>query len=273
MSPHEPSAAGRLSSVRNAARLLKEFSRVDRELGVTQLARRLGLAVSTVHRLLTTLAEEGLIERGSVPGTYRLGLQMFELGITVFPNLGLHEAARPVLASLRQATGETVQLAVLDHLDTVYLERLESPQTLRIFSQAQGGHRQPAHATSGGKVLLAHLPPDVLRARLADWHPVRRTPNTIVEPGLLMAELRRVAERGWAQNLEESIVGAVSVAAPIRDEEGTVVAAISVVAPISRAKVLPRCRIAVTEAAGVISRRIGYRAGPSPQPHADEQVR
>ena len=249
---------GRLSSVRNAARLLKEFSRSDRELGVTQLARRLGLAVSTVHRLLSTLTDEGLLERGSVPGTYRLGLQMYELGATVFPNLDLHDAARPVLAALRQTTGETVQLGVLDHLEVVYLERLESPQTLRVFNHT--GHRIPAPATSTGKVLLAALPADVLQARLLDWRPERRTSNTIVEPALLLAELRRVAERGWAQNVEEAEFGAASVAAPIRDDGGVVVAAISVVAPITRAKaVLPRCRAAVLEAASAISRRIGYR--------------
>jgi IclR family acetate operon transcriptional repressor len=250
---------GRLSSVRNAARLLKEFSRSDRELGVTQLARRLGLAVSTVHRLLSTLTDEGLLERGSVPGTYRLGLQMYELGVTVFPNFDLHEAARPVLAALRQTTGETVQLAVLDHLEVVYLERLESPQTLRVFHHT--GHRILASATSTGKVLLAALPADVLQARLLDWRPERRTSKTIVDPALLMAELRRVAERGWAQNVEEAESGAASVAAPIRDDVGTVVAAISVVAPITRAKaVLPRCRVAVIEAASAISRRIGYRS-------------
>ena len=250
--------SGRLSSVRNAARLLKEFSRNDRELGVTQLARRLGLAVSTVHRLLSTLTDEGLLERGSVPGTYRLGLQMYELGATVFPNLDLHEAARPVLAALRQTTGETVQLGVLDHLEVVYLERLESPQTLRVFNHT--GHRIPAPATSTGKVLLAALPADVLQARLLDWRPERRTSNTIVEPALLLAELRRVAERGWAQNVEEAEFGAASVAAPIRDDGGAVVAAISVVAPITRAKaVLPRCRAAVLDAASAISRRIGFR--------------
>jgi IclR family acetate operon transcriptional repressor len=249
--------AGRLSSVRNAARLLKEFSRTDRELGVTQLARRLGLATSTSHRLLATLCDEGLLERGQALGTYRLGLKMYELGVTVFPNLDLHDAARPVLASLRQSTGETVQMGVLDHLEVVYIERLESPQTLRMFSQA--GHRLPAHATSTGKVLLGCLPPEVLRQRLLDWQPVRITQHTIVEKSALVEELRRVAERGWAQNLEEGAHGAASVAAPVRDEDGQVMAAVSVVGPISRARqALPRHRAAVVEAARLISTRIGY---------------
>jgi len=245
-----------LSSVRNAARVLRAFSRTDRELGVTHLARRLDLTTSTVHRLLTTLVEEGLLDRGP-GGVYRLGLPVYELGLTVFPNLDLHEAALPVLASLRQSTMETVQMGVLDGLDVVYVERLESPQTIRIFNRS--GHRIPAHATSSGKVLLAHLPAQVLRERLLDWHPTRLTPHTITERGVLQAELTRVAERGWAQNIEEGALGAASVAAPVRDQDGTVIAAISVVGPVSRARrALPRHRAAVVEAAGLISTRVGY---------------
>jgi DNA-binding IclR family transcriptional regulator len=241
--PFVPSAeqpTTRLSSVRNAARVLKEFSRKDRELGIAQLARRLGLAPSTVHRLVSTLADEGLLERGP-GGVYRLGLQVHELGVTVFPSVGLHEASRPVLASLRHTTAETVQMGVLDGLDVVYVERLESPQTLRIFHLS--GHRLPAHATSAGKVLLAHLPVEILHERLLDWHPTRLTPHTIANESDLLAELKRVAERGWAQNIEEGALGAASVAAPVRDEDGTVIAAISVVGPISRARrALPRHR-------------------------------
>jgi IclR family KDG regulon transcriptional repressor len=254
-----PESAGRLSSVRNAARVLKAFSRADRELGVSELARRLGLGVSTVHRLLATLAEEGLLERGE-RGTYRLGLQVYELGVTVFPDLDLHEAALPVLASLREATGETVQMGVLDQLDVVYVVRLEAPRTVRMFARA--GHRLPAHATSTGKILLAHLPVEVLHARLAEWLPVRLTPYTVTDRGVLLDQLRSVAERGWAQNVEEGALGATSVAAPVRDDTGTVIAAISVVGPVSRAsRALSRHRAAVISAAALISTRIGYRSG------------
>jgi IclR family KDG regulon transcriptional repressor len=250
---------GRLSSVHNAARLLKQFSRTDRELGVTELARRLGIAVSTVHRLLRTLTDEELLERGP-GGTYRLGLQMYELGVTVFPNLDLHEAALPVLASLRQATGESVQMGVLDGFDVVYVQRLEGPRTVRIFHRA--GHRLPAHTTSTGKVLLAHLPPEVLAGRLYGWEPVRLTPHTVTDRGVLLDQLRRIAERGWAQNIEESALGAASVAAPVHDEMGAVIAAISVVGPVERARgALPRHRAAVVEAASLISTRLGYRPG------------
>lgn len=242
----------------NAARLLKEYSRERRELGVTEVARRLGVSTSTAFRLLTTLAEERLLERGESPGTYRLGLAMYELGLLVFPHYGLHDAAIPVLAALRHSTGETVHLAVLDGLDVVFIERLQSPQTVRYVVNV--GHRVPAPTSGNGKVMLAHLPPEELEARLAGWKPVAITPYTITSKQALLADLQRVRERGWAQNINESTMGVASVAVPIRDKSGEVIAALSVVAPAARstAQALRRTRTAALEAAEAISRRLGY---------------
>ncbi|WP_300007685.1 IclR family transcriptional regulator [Pseudonocardia sp.] len=251
-----------LTSVRNAARLLKEFSRTDRELGVSELARRLDLATSTVHRLLATLAAERLLERA--PGGYRLGLAAFDLGANVSSHLDLHEAAMPVMATLRHSTGETVQLAVLDGLESVYIDRLESPHTVRIFARA--GTRLPATTTSTGKALLAALAPDELDLRLAHWVPRRHTPFSIVDEGLLRARLQEIAARGWAENREESRVGVVSVGAPVHGPDGAVIAALSVAAPTDRAGAAPlrRIRAAVVEAAEVVGRRLG--APPRPRP-------
>ena len=246
----------RLESVANAARLLKEFSRTDRELGVSELSRRLGLATSTVHRLLATLTDERLLER--TPAGYRLGIALFDLGASLAPHLDLHEAAMPVMATLRASTGETVQLAVLDGLESVYIDRLESPHTVRIFSRV--GTRLPATATSTGKVLLAALPRAELDERLRDWVPRRVTPHTIVDPGTLRSRLAECATRGWAENREESRVGVVSVGAPVHDAHGAVVAALSVAAPTDRAgpAALRRIRTSVIESAASVSRRIGW---------------
>jgi IclR family KDG regulon transcriptional repressor len=245
-----------LTSVRNAARLLKEFSRTDRELGVSELARRLELSTSAVHRLLATLAAERLVERS--PHGYRLGLAMHDIG-AVAGDLDLHEAALPVMATLRATTGETVQLAVLDGCESVYVDRLESPHTVRIFSRV--GTRLPATATATGKALLAALPPAELDARLALWTRERTTPYTVVDEGVLRARLREIADRGWAENREESRVGVVSVGAPVRDRTGSVIAALSVAAPTGRTGPGPlrRIRDAVVEAAAVVSRRLGHR--------------
>lgn len=242
--------------MRNAARLLKEFSIADRELGVAELARRLGLGTSTVHRLLATLADERLLERGPT-GTYRLGLAVHELGASVAPHVGLHEAAMPAMAGLRHATGETVQLAVLDGLDSVYVERLESPHTLRIFARV--GMRLPATTTSTGKVLLAALPPEELDARLASWVPERPTPHSIADATTLRRRLREIADRGWADNREESRLGVVSVGALVRDGAGEPVAAVSVAVPVARAggATLRRYTTLVTDTADVITRRLG----------------
>ena len=136
-------------SVRNAARLLRAFGSADAELGIAELSRRVGIGKSTVHRTVTALVQERLLERGATPGRYRLGLALYELGTRVNENVDLHQAALPVLTTLRHNTGEMVHVAVLDGLEVVYVERLESHHLLPIFRTV--GHRLPAHWTSSGK--------------------------------------------------------------------------------------------------------------------------
>ena len=103
-----------LGSVHNAARVLRAFTHADQELGVAELSRRLGLSKSTTHRLVATLEHERLLEQDQRTGKYRLGLALYELGTTVTEHVDLHQAALPVLTTLRHATGEMVHVAVLD---------------------------------------------------------------------------------------------------------------------------------------------------------------
>lgn len=248
-----------LSSVRNAARLLCAFSASETQFGVGELARRLGLGKSTVFRLLTTLAQEGLVEKDPRTGKYRLGLKVYELGAIVATHLDLHEAVATELDELRNRTGETVHVAILDGDEVVYVERRESPQTLRLWGRV--GHRNRAHRTSTGKVLLAHLPPEELDRVLARRPLDAKTSHTITDPEVLKRELERVRRRGWAQNVNESEMGVASVAAPIRDARGEVVAAISVAGPTLRFTPATMRRIVreTTAAAEAISARLGYR--------------
>lgn len=248
-----------LSSVRNAARLLKEFGRGDREIGVTEVSRRLGIGKSTAHRLLSTLADERLLEQDPLTGAYRLGLAMYELGASVALHTDLHEACSPVLDQLRNATRETVQVAVLDGREVVYIERRESPQTLRLFGRV--GHRNSAHCTSTGKVLLAALSPEDLETTLRGWRLERKTPYTITDPRALRSGLEEVRHRGWAENVGESELGAASIAAAIRNERGDVVAALSIVGPVQRlgTESLRRFARPIVDASLAVSRRLGYR--------------
>ena len=251
-----------LASVSNAARLLKEFGKGDREIGVSELARRLGLGKSTTHRLLHTLTVERLLEQDAESGTYRLALTMHELGASVQSGMDLHTASHSVIDQLRNMTKETIQVAVLDGRHVVYVERRESPQTVRMFGRV--GHRNDAHCTSTGKVLLAFLSDDDLDATLAGWRLPRKTPYTIADQATLRAQLAQVRAQGWAENVNESEIGTASIAAPIRDARGHVVAALSIAGPVQRldGANLRRFTRPAVEAAAAISRRLGWNDSP-----------
>jgi DNA-binding IclR family transcriptional regulator len=247
-----------LSSVRNAARLLKVFLSREQELGVSEIARRMGAGKSTVHRLLTTLAAEGLIEQDPGTGGYRLGIVVFELGEAVRVHMDLHAAASPVLAMLREQAHESSQIGILDGHEVVYVDRLESTQSLRLFTET--GRRVPVHCTSSGKVLLAHLPPDQLAAVLDRAPLTPLTPHTITTRDALMTELGQVRRRGWAEAVQEREIGIASIAAPVRDATGAVVAAISIGAPLARLGAAARRRLGavVAEAGEAVSHRLGW---------------
>jgi IclR family transcriptional regulator, KDG regulon repressor len=250
-----PASRRTLSSVHNAARLLKAFRSNERDLGVTELANRLGLGKSTVHRLLATLIEEQLIEQDEQTGRYRLGLAVFELGAAASSPSGLHQSVVAPMSMLRLRTGETVQTAVLDGRQVVYVERLESPNTLRLFLEV--GQRNDAHCTSTGKVLLAGLSPERLDEVLDGWVLPAHTLHTITDPVRLRAELRTVRSQGYAVNSHESEVSVLSIGAPIRDRTGKVVAAMSVAGPAERLEPEQQKVVqAVVEAAASASRRL-----------------
>jgi IclR family KDG regulon transcriptional repressor len=248
-----------VSAVRSATRILKAFSIAEPELGVTDLARRLGLSKAGVHHLLATLVEEQMVERDPVSRRYRLSIKMFELGTRVAISGQLHEAATVPLDHLHFATAHTVQIGILDGAEVVYVERRESQATLRTFGAV--GHRNVAHATSTGKVLLAFLPQDELFARVASRPLVALTAHTITRLPVLLDQLREARRRGYAEQVEESSIGVASVAAPIRDDRGRVVAAISMARPVAGLSPTVRRRDAAStvEAARQISERLGFR--------------
>jgi IclR family transcriptional regulator, KDG regulon repressor len=253
----DPGKTQVLASVTNAARLLKEFGKGEREIGVSELARRIGVGKSTAHRLVQTLVAERLLEQDPETATYRLGLAMQELGACVRTGMDIHLAATSILEKLRNATQETVQVAVLDGREVVYVERHESPQTIRLFGRV--GHRNLAHCTSTGKVLLAYLSEAELDAVLKDWRLRRRTAYTVTDKQILRAQLLKIRMQGYAENVNESAIGIASIAAPIRNAFGDVIAAVSVAGPVQPGgSGLTRFVPAVVEAAAAISRKLGW---------------
>jgi IclR family transcriptional regulator, KDG regulon repressor len=247
----------RLSSVANSIRLTKAFSENEYEMGISALAARLGLAKSTVHRLATTLVEYDILEQNRETGKYRLGLALFELGTLVRRKMDVMSEAQAQIHALADLSGETVQLAILDHLSVLYIRIRESRQAVRMSTGL--GSRAPAHCTSVGKVLLAYQTPETIQ-QVIDNGLRRYTPNTITEPAKLIEELASVRQRGYAIDDEEIESGLRCVAASIRDHSGRVIAAISVAAPVQRMtkKNLQTTVPSVVAAADAISRRLGY---------------
>ncbi len=253
------SSRNRLTSVANAARVLKSFS-ADRPIwGVSELAGELGLSTSSVHRLLSTLADEGLLEQDEATGRYRLSLSVFDMAAAMPTQRPLHEAVLVPMTELRARTGETVQVGVLDGRHVVYVERLDSPNTLGIFTKL--GRRAHAHCTSSGKVLLAFLARPERDRALEGWAPVARTPHSITDLAELRRELAMIRRRGYAENRQESEIGVVSVAAPIRGSGGQTIASLSLAGPSTRMDPNRNTYAhAVMTLAEAVSKQMGWRA-------------
>ena len=226
MSTEQQAGPERLSSVAAAARILREFGKHNTQLGVSQLARRIGVGKSTAHRVIWTLVEEGLLEKVQETGLFRLTTTMRSLGASAETAQGLHEAATIPLDLLRSKSSGTLHIGILDGVDVLYVERREGPGAIPVFRAV--GSRNSAHATSSGKVLLAYLPTDHQQRLVQGMRLTAKTPRTITSAPQLLAELARVRHQGYAENHGESQPGMCSIAAPIRDPLGRVVASVSV---------------------------------------------
>ena len=217
---------GGVKSVVAALDVLDCFADED-ELGVSDIARRLGVAKSTAHRLLTSLCARGLAERNPETGQYRLGLHLFELGQLTADRMRLRRAAMPLLEELRQASGCSTQLGIARDGDVFFVGRLE---TLTGMKQLGGvGRRMPAHATASGKAIAA-FEPSVARACVSHGMPALAS-RTITSPTEFDRALDEVRRRGVAVSLDEALDGMGSVAAPVLDSAGRAVAAVSLVKP------------------------------------------
>lgn len=249
-------ADANLSTVTKAIAVLGAFSYDEPVLGVSELSRRLGMGKSSVHRVLQTLLDVGFVTK-TADDRYRLGLRLYELGQLAVASLRLREVAHPFLERLRNESGETAHLAVLEGTDVVYLDRFESPRTLRLFSRV--GHRGPSYSTSSGKVLLAYGPAEVVDAVIAAGLK-RSAPRTITQRSRLLRALDEVRAQGYAVSVEEREPGVSSVGAPVFGHHGGCVAAVSIAGPVMRMspEQLPRLTRLVCRCAADISTAMGW---------------
>jgi len=217
-------------SVGKATAILKQFSTAEPQLGVSELARRLDLTKSTVHRLLRSLLNAGMVAQDPANRRYMLGRETVQLGYTAIYSDPLLYAALPYLHYLAQQVGESTYLAERRGLEGAPVLQVLSP----IMQEQMGWYTNVRlHSASSGKVLLAYAPEDVLQAVL-DAGLVRDTEYTITDPAELRHEMERVRAQGYATCFEEGKLGLNTIAVPVKDPEGQVIAALAIAGPSYR---------------------------------------
>lgn len=220
-----------IKTLERGLRALEAFTPQSPALSLTELARRLGVHPATALRFAYTLEQLGYLRREPETGAYRLAGRVLDLGRAVHPEADLRIVARPVMEALGRAAEETVSLAVREGLEIVVLAQVESPRPVSV--RVRLGERQPAHCTAQGKVLLAALPDAELRAVLQSARLAAYGPRTLTTAAGLLADLRRVRQRGYALNNDEMDAGLRAIAVPVT-AGARVMAALSVDVPVGR---------------------------------------
>ncbi len=253
-------------SLERGLAILSAFTSGTPTLGVTDLATVVGLTTSTAHRYVATLAALGYLEQDGVTRKYRLGPRVIDLGLAAINSMELREIAGPYLQQLSDDTGFTVNMAILDGTEIVYVDRCRSTRAgqREIDLNLHVGARLPAYCTSMGKVLLADLAAADQERLLREMELVRRGPNTLTSRQALKAELARIKKAGIAVNDEELSYGLRSIAVAVRGKGGDAVAAVNLAVHRSMGAltvndVIARFGPALTATAAKISARMGSR--------------
>lgn len=226
----------------------------------SEISRRLGIPKSSASYILRALERRGYLRRDAESGRYRIGLKVLALTHGVLSDAGLREAALPVLRALTDRTGLTSHLAVLDHDEVVYIEKVEAPGFVKVDTWP--GRRASLHATSLGKAIAAHLPPAQVQALVSQAGLARLTERTITSLPKLLRELEATRERGYAFDDEENAIGIRCIAAPVLGGDGRVVGAVNVTGTTSQidAGAVARLGEQLLTEARAISAQLGYRA-------------
>lgn len=257
--PMPAQTAAEAAGVKSARRALEILEHLTRgPIVFSRLADELGYPRSSLHGLLGTLTEMGWVELDPRTRTYSLGIRAWEAGRAYLRARDLVERAVPYMEQVRDRLDETVQLAVLDGRDVVYVARVDGSQRL-VTSYSVGG-RVGAHASAGGKALLSLLPEGELERRLAGVTLERYTSGTIRTRKQLEAALAEARTLGYGVDEEEYTVGVRCLAVPVLDHEGRAVAALSVSVPIVRfgERQQSRALAALRESARLLSQALGY---------------
>lgn len=251
------SQAGGVQSVDRAISVLEILAQRG-EAGVSEVAGEIDVHKSTAFRLLGALEARGLVEQAGERGKYRLGFGIVRLAGAVTGRIDITQQGRPVCERLAEEIGETVNIAVMQEHYAINLYQVRGPGAITAHNWV--GQLTPLHATSSGKILLAHLPTKERATLLTETGMKKVTARTITAKTKLEKNLADARERGYAFTLEELEIGLHAMAAPVRNRDGEVVAALSASGPAYRFTEdrLHELSPVLLQGAQEISHRMGY---------------
>jgi len=227
------------------------------ELGVTEISNKIKLHKSTTFNIISTLEYCHYLEKNETTGKYRLGIELFRMGTKV--KYDLRKIVVPYLEKLLSQFKETANLVVRDGDYVIYLEKIESPHSMRISTAA--GSRLPVNTTAVGKAILSGLPDDELHEIINGIPLIKFTDFTICDQKELLENIKKVRDSGYAEDFEELEIGLTCVAAPIFNHTGKAFAAISISGPTSRMSDEIRGEMgkSLVEVTREISKMLGYK--------------
>lgn len=221
-----------MKSIEKTIKLIEIMKTKNNGIGINDLSKICNMPISTTHRILSVLEKHGYIIQSNDTKKYKLGLKFLEISRHILESLDLRKQAAPFLTDLMLKTNETVHLSILDENEIVFIDRVESQQSIRAISNI--GMRAYPHLVASGKAILAFLPENELKTILSKIKFEEWLPNSIKDVETLIKELESVKMLGFAIDDEEHQKGGRCVAAPIFNYNGRVIAAVSVSGPSSR---------------------------------------
>ncbi|MEK4425774.1 IclR family transcriptional regulator [Solibacillus sp. FSL K6-1523] len=221
-----------VQSIERAFVILEQLSEHPNGMQITKLAGNTGLSKSTVHRLLATLIELQYVIQDEETERYKLSYRALYLSRNILSNSSLITIAKPILQKLVEEINETIHLCIEEKEEVVYIEKIESNQTIRMYSRI--GSRAPMYCTGVGKMMLSDKSDSELTNIANRIHYTKKTNNTILNTEDLMLEINTIRKQGFALDNIENEEGIRCIAAPIYDFSGKIIASFSISGPSSR---------------------------------------
>lgn len=248
-----------VQSLERALTLLNKLSEYPEGIQISRLAEQVGLTKSTVHRLLATLTNMNYTIKDEETDKYKIGLQVLFLSRNLINNINVVTIAKPFLEKLCHEVNETVHLCIEDRGEVIYIDKIESNQTIRMYSRI--GSRAPIYCTAVGKVLLSGMDKDKKNETISKMKFIPKTPTTITSKEEFLEEIEKVDSQGYALDNSENEASLMCIAFPIFDHNGKIIASFSVSGPNNRVtpELIETTLIGKMKQCSIeISRNLGY---------------